>query len=147
MDIVLVRDVERVGKAGQKVSVKDGFARNFLFPRGLALSATPAVRSRMEALRASQERQAQAQKAKATQLSDRLSQITCTIPVSVGEQGKLHGAVTAGDVLKALQAQGIVLEKHQVILERPLTELGAVQVPLKLHPEVTASLRVSVVRK
>ena len=147
MDIILVQDIDRLGKAGQKLTVKDGFARNYLFPRGLALSATPSVRARMEALRSAQLRQAEQQKAKAAEVAGRLKEASCSIPVTVGDQGKLHGAVTAVNILRSLKEQGIVLEKHQIVLERPLTELGTFQVAVKLHPEIVAALTVSLVRK
>ena len=147
MDVILVKDVDRLGKAGQKVSVKDGFARNYLLPQGLAQSATPGARSQMEALRKSQLRQAEMKKAKAAELSSRLNGISCAVRVAVGAQGKLHGAVTAGDIIKVLKSQGIVLEKHQVALEGPITVLGLTEVSVKLHPEVTAHLKVSVVQE
>ena len=146
MDIILIKDVDRLGKAGQKVSVKDGFARNYLIPSGLALSATPGARSQMEALHSSQLRQSEMRKTKAAELSDRLKGISCTIRVAVGDQGKLHGAVTAGDIVKVLKSQGIILEKHQVALEGPITTLGLTEVSVKLHPEVTTHLKVSVVQ-
>ena len=146
MDVILLRDVDHLGIAGNRVAVKDGYARNFLIPRGLAAAATTA--SAAAAGRSLQElkRQQEKLKQKAAEMAERLSRISCTIPVSVGEQGKLHGAVTATDIVKVLTAQGIQLEKHQIILEDPIHRLGEHQVNVKFHPEVSVPLTVSVVR-
>ena len=146
MNIILTRDVEHVGRTGQTVVVKDGYARNFLIPHGLALPATTGNRSHIERLRAAQIRREEVFKAKALELADRLQKISCTIPVVVGDQGKLHGSVTTGDILQALQAQGIVLDKHQILLEEPISQLGVSQVPVKLHPEVVGVLKVVVAK-
>ena len=147
MEIILTQDVSPLGKAGQKVTVKDGYARNFLFPKGLALSATAGVRTQMEALRAAQIRQSEMQEARAQELASRVGKVSCTIQVPVGEQGKLHGAVTSGDILNALKGQGLVLEKHQIILDSPIHSLGEFEVPIRLHPRVSVSIKLSVVRK
>jgi large subunit ribosomal protein L9 len=147
MDLILVKDVAFLGKAGETITVKDGYARNFLIPQGLALAAIARNRERMDALRAAQAQQAELAKAKAVQLADRLSKISCTIPVLVGEQGKLHGAVTAADIMEALEQEGVTLEKRQLVLEKPLSHCGAYQIPIRLHPEVTASLKVEVVKR
>ncbi|MBI3332635.1 MAG: 50S ribosomal protein L9 [Candidatus Omnitrophica bacterium] len=147
MEVILLQDVESLGKAGKTVTVKDGYARNFLIPRGLGVPATAKQQSQLNSLRALQLRQAETLKAKATELQRRLEEILLTVAVSVGDQGKLHGAVTAMDICEGLRGQGVALEKHQVILKEPITQLGVIPVPVKLHPEITATLRVSVVQK
>lgn len=148
MNIILVKDVEPLGKAGKAVTVKDGYARNFLIPRGLALPATAGCRSQLNAQAALKLRHAQRQRSKAAELGERISRVCVTLAVAVGDQGKLHGAVTVKDICEALQQeQGIRLEKHQVVLEEPIGRLGTVEVPVKLHPEVTAALKISVVKK
>ena len=139
-----MKEVERLGKAGQKVSVKDGYARNFLFPRGLAVAATRGAGRSAQAKLAAQIRVAEVAIQKAGDLARRLEEISCTIPVRVGEQGKLYGAVTAGDIVRALQRQGISVERQQIQLGGSLTQLGEVQVPVKLHPEVKAFIKVVV---
>ena len=142
MEIILVQDVASVGKAGQRATVKDGYARNFLIPRGLASALTPGAGSAAQARHAAQLRSAEMAKDKAQELAGHLAGIVCRIPVSVGQQGKLHGSVTASDIVEALKNQGISIEKHQVHLERPLTQAGDYSVPVRLHPEVKAEVRV-----
>ncbi len=147
MNVILVKDVERLGKAGETVSVKDGYARNFLLPNGVALSATSGTKNQIQAIQAAHAKQAALQKAKAQEVAERLEKVSCTIPVSVGEQGKLHGAVTALDIVEALQHKGVTLDRHQILLEGPITHVGAHAVSVKLHPEVTAVVQVSIVEK
>ena len=144
MDVILMKEVERLGKAGQKVSVKDGYARNFLFPRGLAVAATRGAGRSAQAKLAAQIRVAEVAIQRAGDLARRLEEISCTIPVRVGEQGKLYGAVTAGDIVRALQRQGISVERQRIQLGGSLTQLGEVRVPVKLHPEVKAFIKVVV---
>ncbi|MBI3318096.1 MAG: 50S ribosomal protein L9 [Candidatus Omnitrophica bacterium] len=147
MQVILAQDVERLGKAGQILTVKDGYARNFLIPKGWAFPAGSGQRSQIEArLRASNRRE-EALQAKAKELARRIEGALCVIPAAVGESGKLHGAVTAGDILESLKGQGIPLEKHQLVLTAPIAHLGVTSLPVKLHREVTALLKVEVVRK
>ena len=145
MEIILVKDVDRVGKTGQVLTVKDGYARNFLLPQGLALPASPDRRAKAASFRAAQVKAALESKERAVKMAGRLSAVSCVIPMPAGSQDKLHGAVTAADIVKALDAQGIGVGKHQLHLERPITHLGEVEVPIKLHPEVTVSLKVQIV--
>lgn len=147
MEVILLKEVQNLGAAGQTVTVKDGYARNFLIPRGDAVAATASHRAQVESLQAVRARKAQGLREKALQLSRRLSERPLTLAVAVGDQGKLHGAVTAGDIVQELERQGISLERHQVVLENPLTQLGSHDLSIKLHPEVTATLRVVVVKR
>jgi large subunit ribosomal protein L9 len=147
MEIILTRDVDKVGKAGETVSVKDGYARNFLIPRGAAVPATRGARARIENHRARQNAKTQALKAKALELKGRLEAVVCDLSLAAGDQEKLHGAVTAQDIVEALAAQGINLDKHQVVLERPINHLGEHAVSVKLHPDVSAQLKVQVAKK
>ena len=142
MEVLLLQEVHRLGKAGQKVSVKDGYGRNFLIPRGMAVAATHGAGSAAKGRIAAQLRTAEMAREKAAELGRKLAEATCAIAVSVGEQGKLHGAVTASDVAKALEKQGIALEKHQIQMERSLTHLGEYPIQVRLHPEIKAILRV-----
>ena len=146
MKIILIKDVDRLGKAGQTVSVKDGYARNFLLPRNLAVAATRGAGSAAQARLAAQLRVAESAVQKASELGRRLGEISCTLPVQVGEQGKLYGAVTAGDIVQALQKEGVRIERRQVQLGGSLTQLGEFQVPIKLHSEVKAFVRVVVTK-
>ncbi|MBI3615010.1 MAG: 50S ribosomal protein L9 [Candidatus Omnitrophica bacterium] len=145
MEIILVKDVEPLGKTGQILTVKDGYARNFLLPQGLALPASPDRRAKAASFRVAQVKAALELKERALKIAERLGAVSCVVPMPVGEQEKLHGAVTAADIIKVLSQQGIEIGKHQVHLERPITHLGEVQVPVKLHPEVTVPLKVQIV--
>jgi len=142
MEVVLLQEVPRLGKAGQKLSVKDGFGRNYLIPRGLAVAASRGAGSAAHARGAARLRAAEIVREKAAQLGRRLAEARCEIAVSVGEQGKLHGSVTTSDVVEALEKQGITLEKHQIQMEHPLTHPGEYPISVRLHPEVKATLRV-----
>ncbi len=145
MEIVLTQEVDRLGTVGQKVHVKDGYARNFLIPRGLAVSANARTVAQARTLQTARLRVVQLEREKALRLAQQLQERAWVIPVSVGEQGKLHGAVTAGDLAGLLKKEGLSVEKHQVDLERPLAQLGEFQVPLKLHAEVKIILKVQLV--
>ncbi|MBI4227795.1 MAG: 50S ribosomal protein L9 [Candidatus Omnitrophica bacterium] len=146
MDVILMQDVPSLGAQGAVVTVKPGYARNYLLPQGLAQPATPANTRAIEALKRKQAAQAAAAQAAAQQMADRLATLSCTIPASVGEQEKLHGSVTTADIAEALQGQGIAVEKRQLVLEAPITQLGVYKVPVKLHPQVTATVKVWIVK-
>ena len=145
MEVILLTDVARLGAAGQKANVKDGYARNFLFPQGLAVPATAGTAREQQQRRQAQLRALQAQKERALALARQLEAARCTIAAAVGAQGKLHGAVTAADIAEALRQQGIELDRHQIDLERPLTQVGEFPVEVRLHPDVRASVRVAIV--
>ncbi|MBN1586298.1 MAG: 50S ribosomal protein L9 [Candidatus Omnitrophica bacterium] len=146
MKVVLTETVENLGEAGEVAVVKDGYARNFLIPRGWALKATEgnirvAERRRKKVLNARQKELEAAQK-----LADELANASCTIKTNCGEDDKLYGSVTAADIAEAYAEQGISLDRRKIELEDPIKALGVYQVPVKLHPEVTATLKVWVVR-
>lgn len=147
MEIILVKDVDRLGKTGQVLTVKDGYARNYLIPQGLAVAASTNRRAQASALQLAQAKRSQALKEKALELADRLNAISCTIAMPVGDQEKLHGAVTPADIVATLADQGIQVDRHQVLMERPVTHLGVVEISVKLHPEVIVSLKIEVVKK
>ena len=147
MDVILLKNVERLGQAGEKHTVKDGFARNFLLPRGFALPATPANANRIKSLQSARTRAAGLLKERAMESAHRLEKMTCTFPMNVGDQDKLHGVVTAGDIVESLKGQGMPIEKHQVELPAPIAQLGTTRVTIRLHPEVNAAVQVSVIRK
>ncbi|MBI3312440.1 MAG: 50S ribosomal protein L9 [Candidatus Omnitrophica bacterium] len=147
MKVVLLQDVDRLGKTGERLTVKDGYGRNYLLPRGLAVSASRGASAQAQAAAAARLRAVQMQKEKAEGLAVRLNQVSCQIQAAVGEQGKLHGSVTAADIARSLAAQGLSVEKQQIELERPLTHLGPAEIQIRLHPEVRAIVRVSIVPK
>jgi large subunit ribosomal protein L9 len=142
MEVILTQEVRPLGLAGQKVSVKDGYDRNFLMPRGLAVPADRGADSASRARLNANLRSAELAKEKAVEIAAKLEETTCRFSLSSGEQGKLHGAVTASDIARELQKQGISIEKHQIQLEGPLSQLGEHPVPVRLHPGVKAAVKV-----
>jgi large subunit ribosomal protein L9 len=146
-EVILLEDVPGLGGQGEVVKVRDGYARNYLLPRHLGAPVTEAARRRLEKKRQERLQELARRKAGAEAQAARLEQLSCTIPVKTGAEGKLFGSVTLGDILAALKAQDIVLEKHQLTLAEPLRELGVFKIPVKLHPEVEASLKVWVVEE
>lgn len=146
MDVILLKQVPALGKAGQKLAVKDGYARNFLIPRGLAVAADAGATSAAKAQANAQQRAAEQAKSKAEETALRVADLVCSFSMQVGQQGKLFGSVTAADIARELQGLGLDVEKYQVQLDRPITQLGTVSVPLKLHPEVKAAVKVAVLQ-
>ena len=141
-----MHDVPSLGTQGALVTVKDGYARNYLIPRGLATPATAANKRMIEQLKRQAAAKAEAARAEAQALADRLAELSCTLPATVGEQEKLHGSITTADIAEALKEHGIIVEKRQLELEAPITKLGVYRVPVKLHPEISATVKVWIVK-
>lgn len=144
-EMILMADVDGLGVQGDVVRVRDGFARNFLLPKGLAAPVTEATRRRLQKLQAERAAESAAKLAAAKEVAARLQKATCSIAVKAGEDGKLFGSVTAQHVADVLKAKGVELERRQIELEEPIHQLGDFQVPVRLHPELTVSVKVSVV--
>ena len=141
-EILLVQDVSGLGSTGDVVHVADGYARNYLLPQKLAVPLTAVTQRRIAALRKERaEREAAAVDA-AKSLAGRLEKAGCTIAAKTGEGGRLFGSVTTALIAETLAQQGIEIDRHQVQLEEPLRETGVFTVPVRLHPEVTAALKV-----
>lgn len=147
MEIILRQDYEGLGNAGEIVKVKDGYARNFLIPRGVAYIANEANKKRHEAdLKQLGLQQARDKKA-AEELSEKLKNVSCTITVQVGEEDKLFGSVTSLNIAESLDAQGFNIDKRKILLEEPIKSLGIYSVPVKLHTEVEGTVKVWVVKE
>src|SRR5882672_7508226 len=142
MEVILREDVQHLGGAGDVVKVKDGYARNYLLPKGLAYPATDANKKKIayEAQRIAKQRAAE--KGAAETEAARL-----TYAVKVGEEDKLYGSVTASDVQRKLEELGIRVDKRRVDLPEPIRELGEFRVGIKLHPDVRPEIQVSVVKE
>jgi large subunit ribosomal protein L9 len=140
-------DVEGLGAEGEIVSVVEGYARNYLLPKKLAAPATEATRRRLAKMQAAREAEVAAQRESALAAAARLEGVSCTLPVKTGQDEKLYGSVTAGDIVDSLKLQGIELDRHTLVLEEPIKELGVFDIPVKLHPEVGASVKVWVVEE
>lgn len=146
MDVLLVKDVERLGSEGAVVHVKPGFARNFLFPRGLAVAATPQHLQALDAAKRRRAQQAQRLKEQAEALKRRLESRSLTLKLTLGEEDKPFGSVTVHDLLEALKREGLEIEKPAVQLDHPIKALGIYNIPVRLHAEVLATLKVWVVK-
>ena len=147
MEVILRETVQHLGAAGDVVKVKDGYARNYLLPKGLAYLATEANKKKIayEAERIA--RQRAAEKSAAETEAARLADVHLTFAVKVGEEDKLYGSVTAGDVQRRLEELGIHVDKRKVDLPEPIRELGDFQVGIKIHPDVRPEIRVSLVKE
>lgn len=146
-EVVLMADVQGLGSQGEVVRVAEGYARNFLLPRKLAAPVTEATRRQLAKVRKVREEQDVKELETAQNLVRSIEQVSCTIPVKTGEGGKLFGSVTAPDIVSALKAQGVQVDKHQVDLPEPLRELGVFNIPIKVHPKVQATLKIWVVEE
>ncbi|MEA3305433.1 MAG: 50S ribosomal protein L9 [Candidatus Omnitrophota bacterium] len=147
MKLILVEDVDRIGSMGDIVNVKRGYARNFLFPRNLAIEMTDGNLKVLEDKKRKRGQQLIKEKASAEELAKRISGISCTISMTAGEEDKLFGSVTAEHIAKAFSSQDISVDKKQVHIAEPIKKLGVYQVEIKLHPEITVRTKVWVVRK
>jgi large subunit ribosomal protein L9 len=147
MEIILREDVPHLGKTGEVVKVKDGYARNYLLPKGLAYPATAANKTRIafEADRITKQRAAE--RADAETEAARLGAVHLSFAVKVGEEDKLYGSVTASDIQRKLEEQGFRLDKRKVDLPEPIRELGEFRVGLKIHPDVRPEILVTVVKE
>ena len=147
MELILTQDVAKLGRRGDVVTVKDGYARNFLLPGGLAKPNTPGNQKYVERLKTMEVSRLAEELEEAKRLAERLSSFSCTLRVKVGEGEKLFGSVTAQDIAAALQEEGIAIDRKKLHLEQPIRTLGVFQLPVRLHPEVTANLKVWIVKE
>ncbi len=147
MEVILCQSVGKLGREGDVVSVKDGYARNYLFPKKVAYPATPANRARVERQREKRRRLDEEARRRAEELAEKLGKVSCTVSVEVNDLDKLYGSVTETEIVKALEVEGFQIDKKAVVLERPIEELGIFDVGVRLHPEVEAKIRVWVAKK
>ena len=147
MKVILREDVQGVGNIGDILEVAPGYARNFLFPRNKAVEATGRSLKAIEHAKRVVGEKARKEKAVLEEVAKKVSAIAVTIPVQVGKDDKLFGAVTAKDIAEALVAQGVEVDKRKIELGHPIKELGTVSVPIKLHSQVTATVNVTVVKR
>jgi large subunit ribosomal protein L9 len=147
MEVILREHVDNLGKRGEIVKVANGYARNYLLPRKLALPATEGNKKHVERERKIVDAREADEKQGATALGARLGELTITIARRVGESDHLYGSVTAADIADYLKAQGVEIDRRKLILPEPIKMLGEHAVPLKLHREVTVPLKVHVVRE
>jgi large subunit ribosomal protein L9 len=144
MEVILLEDIDKLGLRGQVVRVADGYGRNYLLPKNLALAATPQNRKHMEQRRVQFLKLEAKEKGDAQDLATLLQGVSVTLTRKSGEKGTLFGSVTAIDIAEKLAAQGYNIDRRKIALDSPLKVLGEYQVPIKLHREVTAFIKVNV---
>jgi len=147
MELILRDDVEKLGRRGDVVKVKDGYARNFLLPRGLGVPVTAANKAMIEKERKTHEARLAKEKAEFESLAARIGGLRFVAPRKVGENDVLYGSVTASDVAEFLKGKGIEIDKRKVHLDEAIKHLGEHEVKVRLHPEVTATVRLLVTKE
>lgn len=149
MKVILKQEIKGLGKIGDIKSVKDGYARNFLFPKGLVLEANDVNLKIIEREKMKIAEIMKNELASAAEFAKKLSSVSITIPVSSasGEENKIFGSVGPADISAALKTEGFDIDKKSIVLDNPLKELGAFDVAVKIHPEVTAKIKVWLVKK
>lgn len=144
MKVILLQDVKGQGKKGQIKEVSEGYAANFLFPRGLARMATEGNVKTLENQNAAELKRKEKEKEDAIELGKKLEELMVEIKAKAGEGGRLFGAITSKQIAEALSKMSIKIDKRKIELEDPIRSLGVTQVPVKLHSEVKATLKVQV---
>jgi large subunit ribosomal protein L9 len=145
IEVILREDIKTLGRAGEMVRVKPGYARNYLLPQGLAYEATEGNRKRIAAETRVRAVRDQAERGEAERVAATLREVTLTLSRKAGEEGKLFGSITSQDIADALAGQGHAVDRRRIELEHPIKSTGQHPVAVRLHPEVHAELRVNVV--
>lgn len=145
VEVILRQDVENLGKVGEVVDVKPGYARNFLVPQGIAYEATAGNKKRLEDDRRRVERAAERERSTAEKLAKQLEGRSVTFAVKSGEGGRLFGSVTNADIAQKLAEEGVTIDRHTIRLGEPLKQLGAYTVTIHLHADVRPEIKVWVV--
>jgi large subunit ribosomal protein L9 len=145
MKVILRKDVANLGNIGDIINVKDGYARNYLIPRNLAYYATDAALKKLEIEKKRYAKFVEQEKAKAEELAAKFAEIQLSIPMKVGEEGKLYGSVTQQMIADELAVHNINVDKRNIIIDEPIKSLGVFDVKVKLHPDVLATLKVWVI--
>jgi large subunit ribosomal protein L9 len=145
--VLLKNDVANLGSGGEVVKVRPGFARNFLLPRGLAVPATAGNLARVEDLKRQVAAQAKTELEAANAAAAQIASASVTLQRAVGDEGKMYGSVTTKDIEDAFAAQGVKVDRRKIVLAEPIKALGSFELPIKLHSNVTATLKVTVAKK
>ncbi|MFH1856261.1 MAG: 50S ribosomal protein L9 [Candidatus Omnitrophota bacterium] len=145
--LILKENVKGIGKVGQVIEAKDGYARNYLLPKNLALKATDFNIKQVEKEKEKKIKTLEKEKDLSLQLAEKIKNISCTIAVEAQPDDTLYGAINAQEIEKILKEEGFNIDKTQIMLEEPIKKIGVFQVPIKLHPEVTSSVKIWVVKK
>jgi len=147
MKVIFLQDVKGKGKKGEIKNVADGYARNYLIAKGLAKEATDSNVKELKAFKESEEKRKEEALKKAQELAKKLEKLTITLSAKAGDGGKLFGAVTSKQIAAELKKNKMTIDKRKILLDEPIRNLGYTQVPVKIHPAVTATLNVQVVEE
>ncbi len=147
MKLILIKDVDRLGKMGDEVEVKDGYARNYLIPRKAAIKATSGAIKVLEQKKGQARRRENKIKQECEGIAEKIAGMSVTIPMEAGEEDKLFGAVTSEMIADAMASEGIETDKRKIVLDEPIKAIGVYNVEIRLHPEVKAEVKVWVVKK
>lgn len=147
MKVILTQDIAGLGNIGDLITVKDGFGRNYLVPQGKAIQATSQNIKKLEHQKRQIREKIEKTKREAQRLAARIESISCTVAKAVGEDDKLFGSVTSIDIESSLKLEGIEIDRKKINLPEPIKSLGIYNIPIKLHPEVTAILKLWVVKE
>jgi len=145
--IIITKDSEKLGKEGDVIEVKEGFARNFLLPRGLAIKATKNSFKEIEELKKRKDKQEEKVKIDALEIKTKIEALSLTITTEAKDTEELYGSITEQQILKALKEEGFTLEKGKIAIPEPVKKLGVYNLKVKLHPAVEANLRLWVMKK
>jgi large subunit ribosomal protein L9 len=147
MKIILKENIEKLGDKNEIVNVKDGYARNYLFPKNLALKATKSNVNVIKELDRVKEKKEKSVIRTAQKLADKLKNISITVSTEAGEDEKIFGSVTTQQIAELLDEKGFKIDKHQIIIETPIKNLGVFNISIKIHKEITAEVKLWVVKK
>jgi large subunit ribosomal protein L9 len=147
MEIILSSNVESLGNVGDIVKVKDGFARNYLLPQKLGVPATAGNKRKIEQFKAKEAALYEQRKKEAQELAEKLSKVSVTITVEVNDLDKMYGNVTEAEILRSLEQEGYEFKKTQLVIEKPVNELGIYEIGINLHPDVKGKFRLWVTKK
>jgi large subunit ribosomal protein L9 len=147
MKVILRKDIENVGKTGDVADVKEGYARNYLIPGGLAFLATPGNVNRLEKEKKKEEALKRKDKKDAEELKNKIEALSCTIARKTEQENKLFGSVTPADIAESLLLKGVEIDKKKIEIAEPIREFGVYNISVRIHPEVEASIKIWVVKE
>ena len=148
MQIILLQDVKTLGKKGDTVNVNDGYARNFIIPKKLGIEATPKNINDLKLQKVNEEKRAQEKLEEAKAFAQKIEEKPVKVKLKIGEGGKTFGSISTKEIAKEVKEQlGFEIDKKKMVLEEPIKNLGTYEVPVKIHKDVTASLKVNVIEE
>ena len=147
MKVILLKDIEKLGPAWAELEVKDGYARNYLFPKNLAIKSSKEALETVSKKKEESSRREKKFKEELTQVAAKIAQVSCTIPMEAGAEDNLFGAVTSEMIAESLQSEGVTVDKKKIILAEPIKSLGVHNVEIRLDSEIKAELKVWIIKK